>query len=115
MFRRQQRLMVMRAMKVDQAIANLPEDSHGCLGAVDELPIGSGDRIDSLQQKLTIFARLNSLLFQKRMEPGNFINFKRGLNRALISASPNQSLIPAFSKHQFQRAENNRFPSPGFS
>src|SRR6516225_4042818 len=107
--------MIVWAVQVDQAITDLLQDSHSCQRAIDELAVGSGNRIDSFQEKLAIFAWINPLLFQGSIDTRTLVKFKGSLNRALIGAGPNQRFIRTFSKYQLQCTKDDRFSGTRFS
>jgi len=114
MFARQQRLVVVRPMKVDEPITDLLQDSHSCLRSIDELAIGSRARINPFEKELTTLAWVDSLVFENPIDTGALTEFEGSLNRALIGASPDQRFVRTLAEHQLQRAENYRFPSARF-
>src|ERR1700736_3127031 len=59
-----QRLMVMGTMQIDQPLSNLFKDSEGGLRTIDKLPVAGRNREDALEQELTFFAGVDSLLAQ---------------------------------------------------
>src|SRR6516164_2002793 len=107
--------MIVRTVQIDQAIANLLQDSHRCQRAIYELAVGSGTRIDSFQKELAVFAWIDPLFFQGSIDIRTLLKFKGSLNRALIGAGSNQRFIRTFSEYQLQGTEDNRFSSTCFS
>src|SRR5262245_22219590 len=106
MFARQQRLVVVRPMKVDEPITDLLQDGHSCLRSIDELAIGSRARINPFEKELTALAWIDSLVFKNPIDTRALIKFEGSLNRALIGASPDQRFVRTLAEHQLQCAEN---------
>src|ERR1700722_5649401 len=85
-----QRLVTMGTMQIDQAVPNLFEDPECRLRSVNELPVRARNREDALQEKLTIFARVDSLPAEHLIHFREVIQFKQRFHWPLGGPGSNQ-------------------------
>src|SRR4051812_30582314 len=94
-FRREQRLMIVRAVKIYQAVAELLQHRQCCWATVYELTIGGTER--ALYDQLAI-ARIDAALIQLLGKSFQFRTIKHAFNGAKIGACSYQRLIGSFAQ-----------------
>src|SRR5581483_1658557 len=98
--------MVVRAVDVDQPLAELSQHAQGSRRAVDVLAIcpGSGER--AFQQQLTLLASLQSMLIQqlghRRL---GLSQIEAGLDRTAIAPVANKRSVRSLTQDQGQSAK----------
>src|SRR5436190_13909310 len=93
-FRREQRLVVVWAMKIDEFVAELFQDRQGCWRTIDKLPSAAGNREAALDDQV-IFAWLNTRLAKFWIECLQVATCKNGFHCAKVGTGSNQRFISA--------------------
>src|SRR5207245_3122318 len=102
----EQRLVVVRAVDIDEPFAERGEDIQRGGRAVDELAVQAirGER--SLQQELAVLTRFKTVFVEKSLDwRAELGDIKNRLDRAGIAAAADQRSVRAFAEHQIQRAD----------
>src|ERR1043166_3662761 len=103
-------------MNIDQPLAQLAEEVQRRRGTIDELAVRARPGEGPFQQKLLVFARLQSILIQelsqRNLEPGNV---KHCLDGAIVAATANERAVSPLAENQVERANQDRFAGSGFA
>ncbi len=87
---RKQRLMIVRPMKIDERFAQFFQDGQRRRAAVDELPVRPRCREDPFHEKLPVFARLDALFLEPRIDLARLPHVEDRLDRATLRARAEQ-------------------------
>src|SRR5262249_18006997 len=105
--RREQRLMIMRAVKIDERVTDALQDRQGGGRTVDELAIRSTRGKRALNNKI-IAARFDASFDQLWIQPLQFLAGKNRFRRAGLGSGANERLVRAFAKKELERADDDR-------
>ena len=112
----QQRLMFVRAVDIHQPLTQCGENVQSSGRAVNELTVGAGAGETTLEDKLMVFAWLQPILFQKRLERGpEPRDVKHRLDGAALAATTDKVAIRAFPQCQVQRPDEDGLTGPCFA
>ena len=89
--------MIMRAVKIDQCIANIFQDRQCRRRTVDELAIAAGRRKTSLNNKI-VRARFDPGFDQLGVQLLQFFAGKNGFRGASVGAGANERFIGTFAE-----------------
>ena len=107
--------MIVRPMQVHEPVAEILEHRKCGRAAIHELPVRPRCGEDALDQELAVFARLDALLFELRVEGTRFADFEDRLDRAGLGAGPEQGFIRPVAQDELERAHDDRFARARFA
>ena len=106
----QQRLMIVRAVHVDQPFADLLEHRERGGAAVDKLAVAAGSGKGALEEQLVFLTGFEAMFLEESGQGGlEFRNIERGLNCALIGFSADERAVGAFAENEVEGANENGF------
>ena len=105
---REERLVIVRPVEIDERSAQRVEHGQRCGAGVDELPVGPGAGEGPLEDELVAVARLHALCFEPAVELRVLGKLEDGFHRAAVGAGADEALVGAFAQDQLERAENDR-------
>ena len=106
--------MIVRAVKIDQGVADVFQDRQRSRRAIDELTIGAGRGKCSLNNKI-VAAGFDAGFDQLRIQ---FLQFFAGENRfrsTNVGAGADERLVGAFAQQKLERADDDRFARAGLT
>jgi hypothetical protein len=106
--------MIVRAVKVDQLIAEALQNGKGRGRSIDKLSIGSGRGEIALYDQFRLVA-LQPGIFEERGELRQVRSFKNRFYRACFRPGPDQRFVGPFSKEQLEGADDDGFSGSGFA
>ena len=101
--------MIVRAVQIDEAVAEVLEHGERRRAAVDELAVRARGGKDALQDQLAAFARLDAELLELRIQRLRIAELKDRLDRAALRAGADQRLVRALAEDELERADDDRF------
>ena len=107
--------MIMRAVKIDEVVAETLERGEGGGAAVDELPVGPGSGEDALDEKLALLARLDPLRLQLGIQRGGLTDIEAGLDGATVGSGAEEGLVGAVAEDELEGAHDDRFSGAGLA
>lgn len=112
----EERLMVMRAMHIDEPLTDGAESGERGGRTVDKLAIGAGTGKGALENELAIFDRFETVFvekgFERSLEPGDV---KYGFDGTGIAATADECAVGAFAQNEVQGADDDGFARAGFA
>ena len=101
--------MIVRAVQIHEAVAELREHGERGGAAVDELPVRARCGKDALHDELAVFAALDALFIEPRVQFRRVLDVKERLDRAAIGTGADERFIRALAEHEFERADDDAF------
>lgn len=112
----QERLVIVRAVHIDEPLADGAEQRECGGRAVDELAVGSGGGEGALEDELRVFAGFDAVLFEQGGEFGaDGGKVEHGLDGATIRAAADELAVGAFAEDEVERADDDGFARAGFA
>ncbi len=111
---RKQRLVIVRAVQIDQMATQFLERAQRGGAVVDELPVLSGGADLAFDNQLLPLARLQPGLFEQGIDDFRLAEGKRRFHRARLRAGSDEGAVGTLAEHEFERADDHGFAGPGF-
>ena len=112
----QQRLVLVRAVNVHQPLTEAGQHVQRRGGTVNELAVGAGAGERAPEDKLILFARLQTVFIEKRFHRGfEAANVEYRFHRARLAAGADQRAVSPLAQHQIQGANKNGFAGAGLA
>ena len=105
----EQRLVIVRAVHVDEHFAEGGEDSERGGRAVDKLAVGASGSESALEDELVIFARFEAILFEEGGQGRDVPGGEDRFDGAAIRAAADERAIGALPEHEVQCADDYGF------
>ena len=112
---REQRLVVVRAVQVDEVLAERFEHGQGRWRAVDKLFIAPRCADDAADDELVVLAGVEPGLLEHGVDLGGLLQVEHRLDGAAVFAAADQPAVGALPEHEFQCADDDRFPGAGLA
>ena len=112
---RKEALVVVRAVKIDEKVAQGTQHGEGAGRTVHELPARALSGQYSLKKEAPVFARLCAVAGEEGRDSFIVGVLKDGLDRASVRTRANEVLVRPLSKDKRQRAKNDGFSRSGLS
>lgn len=112
---REEGLVVVWAVEIDEEIAKGFEDGEGGGGGVDELAIGAGGGEGALEDEGAILAGLGTGVLDAGVDGGGVIEMEGGLDRAGIRAGADEGFIGALADEELESADDDGLAGAGLA
>ena len=110
-----QRLVVVRAVEVDELVAELPHDLERGRRAIGELAVGSGGGEGSFQHQLPAIAGLDPRPGQDGVEAGGIGQLENRFDRALVGPRAQQGAVGPVAQDQREGPQDDGLAGPGLA
>ena len=108
-------LVIVRAVEIDQAVANLAEKRERGGRAVDELPARAGGGNDALEEELAVLAGFGTGFLEQRGNRRAGGQRRDGLDDAFRLAGADGGFVGAVAEEKLEPADENGFPRAGLA
>src|SRR6516225_3712166 len=100
--------MIVGTVQVNQPVSDCFQHRQCAQGSINELPVGSGSREYSPQEKPAFFTGFDSLLLQDLIDPDRIVQLKQGFDRTLVGAGADERFVGPLPQDQLQSAKDDR-------
>lgn len=115
MFPAEKRLVVMRAVQVNEVVAEGFKSGKGGWRAVDELFVGTGSTDNSSQNQGIILTRVETQFFKTGVDRGRVIKPEDRFDRTAAFPCADATPIGTLAEDELESPDDHRFAGPGFS
>ncbi len=107
--------MIVRAVEIDQEIAEVLEDGEGGGGGVDGLPVGADGAELPLQNQRPLLAGIHAVFLEALVDGRGIVELKECFDGAGIGAGADDGFIGALAQEELEGPDDDGFAGPGLA